>query len=364
MDRNVRSTGCNPILCHRQHYLCIAFVILIVFASGCSPYTRELMWENKFQPTPYEKPAYEVDVEQWSNEDVTYAWLGHASVLINFYGTLIVTDPVLLRRIGPPEVFDNIFGIRRVMQLPMDIESFPDIDVALISHPHFDHLDLASLRYLDNRSNYTLIVPISNSELIDDDIDGVIELDWKSRSGGSVDSGDVSISAFRVEHYGYADWGERDSKRGFNGYLITSNNAGKNESKTVAFFGDTSYSRYRDEQGDVLAKPQSIDWRSRFDASVLDEGIDLCIIPIGDSYYYWNHISPENALRLAREINCKKMLPMHYSTFILTPARHEPVKPKDTLLQLLETTSTEMIECHSTTGEMSYPDVGLACTLQ
>ncbi|MBE9560591.1 MAG: hypothetical protein IMF15_07355 [Proteobacteria bacterium] len=65
-----------------------------------------------------------------------------------------------------------------------------------------------------------------------------------------------------------------------------SKNSAVNKRKTIAFFGDNSYSRYRDENGDVLDKPLTVNWREKFDPAILKNGIDLCIIPIGDSYYY------------------------------------------------------------------------------
>jgi len=344
------------------HYIFVIF--LFISLTGCAQYTRDLLWVNKIKSTPYDKPDHIVRPDSWSDEAVTYAWLGHATVLINFYGTLIVTDPVLLERIGPPEIFDNLFGIKRITQLPLDLENFPAVDIALVSHPHFDHLDLASLRHLNENSDYTLVVPALNKDLIDDEIKNTVELDWLSRADNSININNIIISAFRVEHYGYVDWGERDVKRSFNGYLLVSKKSDNNISKSIAFFGDTSYSRYRDEYGDVLSKPSSINWRAKFDAELLKAGVDLCIIPIGESYYYWNHISPQNAVRLARELNCKKMLPIHYSTFILTPPEHEPVKPKQQLLKVLKNDhEMGLVTCQSIYGDIQFPEPGVTCKI-
>lgn len=60
---------------------------------------------------------------------------------------MILTDPVLLDRIGPPEIFDNFFGIKRITQLPLNADDFPETDVVLISHAHFDHRDLIQRLY-------------------------------------------------------------------------------------------------------------------------------------------------------------------------------------------------------------------------
>lgn len=342
--------------------LYIFVTLIVLLQTGCAQYTRDMLWENKIKPTPYESPENTVIPSRWNNGETTYAWLGHATVLINFYGTMIVTDPVLLDRIGPPEIFDNLFGIKRITQLPLDAEDFPKTDIVLISHAHFDHLDLASLRALNEKSDYLLIVPLLTADLVNETTVNTIELDWKPGATKETSSGDIVIEAFRVEHYSYVDWGERDSKRGFNGYLLTS----KAQQKKIAFFGDTSYSRYRDDVGEILKKPLTINWKEKFDAAQIRAGIDLCIIPIGESKYYWNHISPENAVRLAKELNCKKMLPIHYSTFILTPPDEEEVEPETRLRRLLiDENNLELVKCRSLTTQTAtlYPNIGVTCVL-
>lgn len=349
----------------KQTLRCIAFALHLLLLTGCSQYTRDLFWENKIVPTPFEQTKYIVKPELWRDDAITYSWLGHATVLINFYGTTILTDPVLLERIGPPEIFDNLFGIKRLTQLPLDAEQLTGIDLVLISHPHFDHLDLASLRQLQLKNNYTLIVPALTKDLLENESIEATELDWFSRAEKTMQVNGLDITAFRVEHYGYADWGERDVKRGFNGYLVTAVNKDTRKNSSIAFFGDTSYSRYRNETGDVIDKPLTVNWREKFDPAILKQGIDLCIIPIGDAYYYWNHISPKNAVRLAHELNCKKMLPVHYSTFLLTPAEHEPVKPKQQLLKVLGNTDDGgLVRCRSIYESTEFPDIGLTCKLQ
>lgn len=88
--------------------------------------------------------------------------------------------------------------------------------------------------------------------------------------------------------------------------------------------------------------------------------------PIGESKYYWNHISLENAVRLAKVLNCKKMLPIHYSTFILTPPDEEEVKPETRLRQLLiDENNLELVKCRPVTAQTAtlYPDIGVTCVL-
>ncbi|MBE9560590.1 MAG: MBL fold metallo-hydrolase [Proteobacteria bacterium] len=152
---------------HLRH---IFIIFIIISLSGCAQYSRDMLWENKIKPTPYDAPDHFVRPDRWSDEYVTYAWLGYATVLINFYGTWIITDPVLLDRIGPPVVFDNLFGIKRITQLPLADNELPAVDIVLVSHPHFDHLDLASLRLLNESANYNLVVPALTKDLIGKEI--------------------------------------------------------------------------------------------------------------------------------------------------------------------------------------------------
>lgn len=341
----------------------IVILIYIVWLSGCTTYGGKLFWENKIKPTPYIDGGHRVKPSSWDEGAVTYSWLGHTTVLLNIYGTEILTDPVLLDRIGPPEIFDNLFGIKRLVKLPLQLKDLKDIDLVLVSHPHFDHLDLASLDSLNEVTSYRLVVPALNKQLLSDDLPDIIELDWAGRAPEVMHYENLTIRAFRVEHYGYAPWGERDVKRGFNGYLIsTDDKAGKQ--KHVAFFGDTSYLRYRDDTGDMLKKPLSIDWRKKFPSSVLRSGIDLCIIPIGDSTYYWNHISPQNAVTLSEELNCRKLLPVHYATFLLTPPEEEAEPPRQQLIKSLrEKGAMELINCNDDAHRQHFPDIGVSCIL-
>jgi L-ascorbate metabolism protein UlaG (beta-lactamase superfamily) len=84
--------------------------------------------------------AYTPSPSTWTDNAITLAWLGHATVLINFYGVRILTDPVLFRRIGV-NLGVGSFGPLRQIACALSPKSLPDIDLVLVSHAHFDHLD-------------------------------------------------------------------------------------------------------------------------------------------------------------------------------------------------------------------------------
>src|SRR5262245_48524739 len=84
------------------------------------------------------------DPATWSDNAITLAWLGHATVLINFYGVRILTDPVLFDRIGVSLGVGSLGPLRQV-RCALAADALPELDLVLVSHAHFDHLDTPSL---------------------------------------------------------------------------------------------------------------------------------------------------------------------------------------------------------------------------
>src|SRR5436853_4446895 len=87
----------------------------------------------------------------WSNTQVTLAWLGHATVLINFFGVKILTDPVLFPRIGI-RLPGFTIGPKRLTAPALEFHELPKIDLILLSHAHFDHFDPRTLRCFDENT--------------------------------------------------------------------------------------------------------------------------------------------------------------------------------------------------------------------
>src|SRR5207253_6707382 len=83
----------------------------------------------------------------WANNAITAAWLGHSTVLLNFYGITILTDPVLCKRVGADTPLGTI-GAKRLVAPALKARQLPPIDLVLLSHGHMDHLDPATLRAL------------------------------------------------------------------------------------------------------------------------------------------------------------------------------------------------------------------------
>ncbi len=330
--------------------------VLLVLGSGCSRYAIDMLRENKLTPRPLETPLHHPKPGQWRDDAITVSWLGHATALINLFGSWIITDPALLQRIGPPETFDNAFGIRRIMALPLALDELAEIETVLISHAHYDHLDLPSLRRLAP-DRPTIIVPRGVAPLLEGIDAPVVELDWRpgNRRQMQFDDG-LQIRAFRVEHYGFVPGTRRSRPSGVNGYLI------EKRGKRIAFFGDTSFDRNRDENGLPLAMPQTIDWSEK--SPLNEQAIDLCLLPIGDSHFHFNHISPKEAVKIATATRCRKILPIHYGTFILTPDKYRLPDPAGELVrEMKKSNSAAKSFCLHDPPTNATGSVGKACRL-
>src|SRR5256714_769369 len=94
----------------------------------------------------------------WSDAQVTLAWLGHATVLINFFGIKILTDPALFPRVGI-RLPGFTIGPKRLTAPALQFHELPKIDLILLSHAHFDHLDLRTLRHFDQNTPMLIARP-------------------------------------------------------------------------------------------------------------------------------------------------------------------------------------------------------------
>src|SRR5256885_3495125 len=174
-------------------------------------------------PAPH-KPA----PASWSDEQLTVAWLGHATVLINFYGTWLLTDPALCARIGVQVGPALTVGPRRLVRPALTARELPALDAVLVSHAHMDHCDLGTLRQLPRTPH--AVVQRGNRDLVRR-FPRTSALAW----GESVEVGGARIESIEVNH-----WGARkltDKQRGYGGFLI------EKRGRALVFGGDTAYTR-------------------------------------------------------------------------------------------------------------------------
>ncbi len=233
------------------------------------------------------------DPASWRDDTVTLAWLGHATVLLNVFGTWIITDPALGRRIGAA-VGPVQIGVRRITAPALKPADLPPVDLVLISHAHFDHLDLPTLARLPRSA--TVVTSPNLHDLLRRFRD-VRELRW----GEHTTVGGLTITGTPANH-----WGARmisDRHRGWGGFLV------ERPGLRVFFAGDTAYT-------DAL-KPLA-----------LGGPIDVAVMPIG-AYDPWitNHCSPEQAWTMAGHLAARTFVPIHHSTFRLSrEPTEEPIQ--------------------------------------
>src|SRR5262249_42679560 len=104
-------------------------------------WARKLIADARRQPLP--APA-RPNPSTWRDDQITLAWLGHSTVLINFYGIRILTDPVLADKAGI-SIGVGVLGPKRYIAPALKPSELPSVDVVLLSHAHYDHMDLATL---------------------------------------------------------------------------------------------------------------------------------------------------------------------------------------------------------------------------
>lgn len=235
---------------------------------------------------------------KWNDAQVTAAWIGHATVLINFFGIKILTDPVLFDRVGI-RLPGFTIGPKRLTAPALEFHELPKIDVVLLSHAHFDHFDLRTLRCFDETTR--VITALNTANLLKwTRLRDVTELRWSEQKFLKASAGGVAISAFQVKHWGARK--QRDTYRGYNGYLLERND------RRILFAGDTALT-------DRFAKLQP-------------RPIDLAIMGIG-AYNPWvhSHCTPEQAVEMANAADAQFIMPVHHQTFRLSfePFR-EPIE--------------------------------------
>jgi L-ascorbate metabolism protein UlaG (beta-lactamase superfamily) len=167
---------------------------------------------------------------KWSDTQVTLAWLGHSTVLINFFGVTILTDPVLFARVGI-RLPGITIGPKRLTAPALRFHDLPQIDLILLSHAHFDHLDLRTLGCFDETTR--VITARGTSDLLKRTrLSNITELDWGETKTLSAAAGEMVIAAFPVKHWGART--QTDTHRGYNGYLI------ERRGRRIIFAGDTA----------------------------------------------------------------------------------------------------------------------------
>ncbi len=225
-----------------------------------------------------------------ANGGESITWLGHASFLIRTAGKAILTDPFLADFASPvPPV-----GPKRFVAPPIAVGNLPPIDVLIVSHNHYDHLDAITVEALPGKDGIVVVVPLGMGSFFRGrGYADVREVDWHQE----VRLGELVITALPAIHFSRRYLFDRDRTLWMGAAIAA-------PSGRVYFAGDTGY-------GPVFR-----------DIGERHGPFDLALVPIGAyeprNIMVANHTTPEEAVLLADDIGARRLVAMHWGTIVLT----------------------------------------------
>jgi L-ascorbate metabolism protein UlaG (beta-lactamase superfamily) len=233
-------------------------------------FLSKMAWKNIIT---YAKPMEEAHRDEVKENSIR--WLGHATALININNNIVITDPV----------FNSFLGhIKRQVKVPDDIKGLK-VNYILLSHGHTDHINFPSLKRLNRDA--IVLCPKGYKKLLN--LIGFKKV-FTISPGETYSDENISVKALEANHDGRRFYIGKVSHS--NSYLIESSD------KQVFYAGDTAFT---DEFKDLAA--------------------DIALMPVGcykpDRFCYM-HCTPEESYKMYKMMNCSKMVPIHYKTFILS----------------------------------------------
>ena len=245
---------------------------------------------------------------QVGDGELRVTFINHATLLVQIDGVNILTDPVFSKRVGPRPYL----GVKRKRPPGIRFEDLPPIDVVVVSHNHYDHFDVPTLRRLADAHQPLILVGLGSKGILDGkDVSRVEELGWGDRR--RVTEGHV-IHRTAAQHFSSRGLTDRDTNQ-WGAFVFESPHG------SVYFAGDTGWGSHFEEAGE------------HFDP------IRLAILPIGAYLPRWFmapvHISPQEAVDAHEALKAQTSVAMHFGTFQLADDGefNPPVRLKRTLLE-------------------------------
>lgn len=254
------------------------------------------LWQSRkeyrtFKPVAFTKAVNDPAFLKANRSEHTLTWVGHATFLLQVEGLNVLTDPVFSRRVSPFQ----FAGPERLAPLGLTLEELPPIDLVLLSHNHYDHLDEAAVKTLArDHAGITFVVPLGVKKWFTvRGISQVVELDWWQ----DCTVGAAKVTALPAQHFSGRGPFDRNATLWCSLLLQIGG-------RKIYFAGDTGYSKDFADIG--AAHPD----------------IDLALLPIGAYEPNWFmrsvHVNPEEAVRIFQDLGAAQAVAMHWGTFRLT----------------------------------------------
>ena len=273
------------------------------------PTLREFLCGGERRVPPAPLPALN-PLEAWvkpPGSGLRATWLGHSTLLLEMDGLRVLTDPVWGARASP----SRLAGPKRFQPVPVPLRAMPPVDLVVVSHDHYDHLDYPTIRQLRKRN-----VPFVTSLGVGAHLEAwgvrpenIIELDWWETH--TLPGAALTVTAAPSQHFSGRTPKSRNSTL-WSAFVLRSAH------HTVFFSGDTG----------LTSEYQAI--RKRLGP------FDLVMLEVGAFHPAWGdmHLGPENALKALALLGGGPFLPIHWGTFAL--GMHPWDQPAEVLLQLGE----------------------------
>ncbi|MCU4155793.1 MBL fold metallo-hydrolase [Carboxylicivirga sp. A043] len=233
------------------------------------------------------------------NGDMRLFWFGHSSFLIQTNGKNILIDPML----GPSASPVQVFSVKRFNKsLPITIEQLPKIDIILISHDHYDHLDYYTIKKLKDKTDkfYTPLGVGAHLHAWGVDKSQITELDWWQELRHE----DLTFACTPAQHFsGRGKWFNDQASTLWCSWVIKTNE------KNIFFSGDSGYGDHFKAIGKKYGP------------------FDLALMECGQYNELWKeiHMMPEETITAGNDIGAKAVMPIHWGVFRL--AMHDWLEP-------------------------------------
>jgi L-ascorbate metabolism protein UlaG (beta-lactamase superfamily) len=250
-------------------------------------------WRRERRREPWPK---HVDVPvlsgpvQAASDSISATFIGHSTFLFQVGGVRVLTDPIWSERCSPV----SFAGPRRVRRPGQSLDALPGVDLLLVSHNHYDHMDLPTLRQVRKRWTPQVATGLRNARhLAKAGIRTAVELDWWQ----STEIAGARVTYVPAQHFSSRGLYDRDRCL-WGGFVVEAGGA------VVYFAGDSGYCPHFAEIGRRFPR------------------IDLALLPIGAYEPRWfmrqNHVDPADAVRAHLDLGARRSLGMHFGTFQLT----------------------------------------------